>query len=107
MLDSILLPLVCNSTVSPRSARTMWWLSPLVCNSLLCLPQICADHVVVAVGLEPNVELAKTSGLELDSENGGFRVNAELEARSNVWVVCMLVYMYLYSRMAISLLFKK
>ncbi|XP_014772440.1 apoptosis-inducing factor 1, mitochondrial [Octopus bimaculoides] len=44
------------------------------------------DHVVVAVGLEPNTELANTSGLEVDDKFGGFRVNAELEARSNVWV---------------------
>lgn len=45
------------------------------------------DHVVVAVGLEPNVELARSSGLEVDDTHGGFRVNAELEARSNLWVV--------------------
>ncbi|XP_041358113.1 apoptosis-inducing factor 1, mitochondrial-like [Gigantopelta aegis] len=47
---------------------------------------VSADVVVVAVGLEPNVELAKTSGLETDDVHGGYRVNAELEARSNVWV---------------------
>uniref|UniRef100_A0A4W3H6M6 Apoptosis-inducing factor 1, mitochondrial n=1 Tax=Callorhinchus milii TaxID=7868 RepID=A0A4W3H6M6_CALMI len=45
-----------------------------------------ADHVVAAVGLEPNVEMAKTGGLEVDSDFGGFRVNAELQARSNIWV---------------------
>uniref|UniRef100_G3SIL3 Apoptosis-inducing factor 1, mitochondrial n=1 Tax=Gorilla gorilla gorilla TaxID=9595 RepID=G3SIL3_GORGO len=45
------------------------------------------DHIVAAVGLEPNVELAKTGGLEIDSDFGGFRVNAELQARSNIWVV--------------------
>ncbi|KAL3880199.1 hypothetical protein ACJMK2_032461 [Sinanodonta woodiana] len=44
------------------------------------------DYLVVAVGLEPNTELAKTSGLEIDDIHGGYRVNAELEARSNVWV---------------------
>ena len=49
--------------------------------------QLSVDQVVVAVGLEPNVDLAKTSGLELDDVHGGYRVNAELEARSNVWVV--------------------
>ena len=43
--------------------------------------------MVVAVGLEANTQLAKTSGLELDDTHGGFRVNAELEARSDVWVV--------------------
>lgn len=49
--------------------------------------QAVADHVVVCVGLQPNVELAKSSGLETDPEQGGFRVNSELEARSDVWVV--------------------
>ncbi|XP_041498143.1 apoptosis-inducing factor 1, mitochondrial isoform X1 [Microtus oregoni] len=44
------------------------------------------DHIVTAVGLEPNVELAKSGGLEIDSDFGGFRVNAELQARSNIWV---------------------
>ncbi|XP_076309307.1 apoptosis inducing factor [Tachypleus tridentatus] len=48
--------------------------------------ELLTDHVVVAVGLEPNTELAKTSGLEIDDIHGGFRVNAELEARSNLWV---------------------
>ncbi|XP_038057403.1 apoptosis-inducing factor 1, mitochondrial-like [Patiria miniata] len=48
--------------------------------------QLLADHVVVAVGLKPNVELAKTSGLEIDDDLGGYRVNAELEARSSVFV---------------------
>lgn len=47
------------------------------------------DHVVAAVGLEPNVELAKSAGLEVDSDFGGFRVNAELQARSNIWVVSL------------------
>lgn len=49
--------------------------------------QIKTDHVVVAVGLDANTELANTSGLEVDPVFGGYRVNAELEARSNVWVV--------------------
>ncbi|KAH9523175.1 Apoptosis-inducing factor 1, mitochondrial [Bulinus truncatus] len=44
------------------------------------------DCVVAAVGLEPNVELARASNLELDPVNGGFLVNAELEARRDVWV---------------------
>ncbi|KAB7498693.1 Apoptosis-inducing factor 1, mitochondrial [Armadillidium nasatum] len=48
--------------------------------------QINTDHIVVAVGLDPNIELATTSGLEVDDIHGGFRVNAELEARSNLWV---------------------
>ncbi len=45
-----------------------------------------ADLVVVAAGLKPNVDVAARSGLELDSERGGILANAELEARSNVFV---------------------
>ncbi|XP_012350119.1 apoptosis-inducing factor 1, mitochondrial [Apis florea] len=45
-----------------------------------------ADQVVLAVGVEPNVDFAKASHLETDPEIGGFLVNAELEARSNLWV---------------------
>ncbi|XP_071979760.1 apoptosis-inducing factor 1, mitochondrial isoform X5 [Engystomops pustulosus] len=48
--------------------------------------QVETDHVVAAVGLEPNTELAKSAGLELDGDFGGYRVNAELQARNNVWV---------------------
>ncbi|XP_058124094.1 apoptosis-inducing factor 1, mitochondrial [Anopheles ziemanni] len=44
------------------------------------------DHVIVAVGSEPNTNLAKTSGLEVDGSIGGFVVDAELRARSNVYV---------------------
>ncbi|CAF2635583.1 unnamed protein product [Rotaria sp. Silwood2] len=44
------------------------------------------DHVVVAVGIEPNADLAKSAGLEIDSDQGGFLVNAELQARHNVWI---------------------
>lgn len=42
---------------------------------------------MAAVGLETSVELAKSAGLEVDSDFGGYRVNAELQARSNIWVV--------------------
>lgn len=44
---------------------------------------------MAAVGLESSVELAKSAGLEVDSDFGGYRVNAELQARSNIWVVRM------------------
>ncbi|XP_060769395.1 apoptosis-inducing factor 1, mitochondrial isoform X3 [Neoarius graeffei] len=44
------------------------------------------DHIVAAVGLEPSIDLAKSAGLEIDSDFGGYRVNAELQARSNIWV---------------------
>lgn len=43
--------------------------------------------MLVAVGLEPNTELAKSAGLETDPVLGGYRVNAELQACSDVWVV--------------------
>lgn len=49
--------------------------------------QIKADHVIVAVGLDPNVELASAAGLEVDPVLGGYHVNSELEAKSNIWVV--------------------
>lgn len=45
-----------------------------------------ADKVIVAVGVEPNTELAKMSYLETHPEIGGFLVNAELQARNNLWV---------------------
>lgn len=61
-----------------------WSLTPFA--HILTL-QLSVDHVVVAVGLEPNTELGETSGLETDAKHGGFLVNAELEARSNLWVV--------------------
>ncbi|KAI0240965.1 Apoptosis-inducing factor 1, mitochondrial [Lamellibrachia satsuma] len=48
--------------------------------------ELLVDHIVVAVGLQPNVELSENAGLEVSQEHGGFLVNAELEARSNVWV---------------------
>ncbi|KAF7997422.1 hypothetical protein HCN44_005993 [Aphidius gifuensis] len=48
--------------------------------------KINADQVIIAVGVDANTELAKTSNLEVDKNIGGFLVNAELEARSNLWV---------------------
>lgn len=49
--------------------------------------QVLCDHAIVAVGAEPNVQLAKESGLEIDSRLGGYLVNAELEARRHLYVV--------------------
>ncbi len=45
-----------------------------------------ADHCVVAVGLQPNVDLGTTSELEIDQNFGGYLVNAELQARNSIWV---------------------
>ncbi|XP_076656005.1 apoptosis inducing factor isoform X2 [Halictus rubicundus] len=47
---------------------------------------IAADQVIVAVGVKPNTGLAEVSHLETHPDVGGFLVNAELEARSNLWV---------------------
>ena len=47
--------------------------------------QVVADHVVVAVGIEPRVDLARDAGLEVDEKRAGVVVNAELEARTDVF----------------------
>lgn len=47
---------------------------------------IYADYIVCTTGLEPDVELAKVSGLEVDEKTGGYLVNSELEARTDIWV---------------------
>lgn len=57
-----------------------------VCLKLTNGSEILADHVVVAIGIDPNVELAKRAGLEIDEKRGGILVNAELEARTGVFV---------------------
>lgn len=46
---------------------------------------IIVDFVIQAIGSEPNIELAKDAMLEIDKNLGGFVVNAELEARTNVY----------------------
>lgn len=52
-----------------------------------CLSQLEADHVVVAVGLEANTQLAESARLETDPEWGGYRVNSELQACTDIWAV--------------------
>ncbi|KAF7732580.1 Apoptosis-inducing factor 1, mitochondrial [Apophysomyces ossiformis] len=47
--------------------------------------QLTVDHVVVAVGIEPRVDLAREAGLEIDEKRAGVVVNAELEARKDVF----------------------
>lgn len=42
--------------------------------------------MVVCVGCEANTNIATLSGLEVDRQLGGFVVNAELEARRNLFV---------------------
>lgn len=63
----------------------------LVIGDYVFALQVRTDHIVAAVGLEPNVDLAKSAGLEVDPDFGGYRVNAELQARSNIWVVRFLI----------------
>ena len=45
-----------------------------------------ADHAVLAVGVDVDNGLAVRSGLEHDSQRGGFIVNSELESRRDVFV---------------------
>ncbi|KAG5680718.1 hypothetical protein PVAND_010208 [Polypedilum vanderplanki] len=47
---------------------------------------IIADFVIQAIGSQPNTNLAEKAALEIDQKLGGFLVNAELEARSNLYV---------------------
>ncbi|KAI9013999.1 apoptosis-inducing factor, mitochondrion-associated, C-term-domain-containing protein [Phycomyces nitens] len=47
--------------------------------------KLSVDHVVVAIGIEPRVDLARQAGLEIDEKRAGVVVNAELEARSGVF----------------------
>ncbi|VDK88034.1 unnamed protein product [Litomosoides sigmodontis] len=44
------------------------------------------DHIILAIGIRANTDLANSCGLEIDPVNGGYVVDAELRARSNVWV---------------------
>ncbi|KAM3724615.1 Apoptosis-inducing factor 1 [Dirofilaria immitis] len=47
---------------------------------------ISTDHIIVAGGSSANTDLAKSCGLEIDPVNDGYVVDAELRARSNVWI---------------------
>lgn len=47
--------------------------------------KLTVDHVIIAIGVKPNSQLAKTSDLEIDPDYGGYLVNAEMEARSNLY----------------------
>lgn len=49
--------------------------------------QITVDHVIMAVGAKPNTELAIDAGLEIDPNLGGFLVNSELQARTDLYIV--------------------
>lgn len=47
---------------------------------------VAVDHIVVAIGVTPNTSLAEKSELEVDPELGGYLVNTELQARSNLYI---------------------
>jgi NAD(P)H-nitrite reductase large subunit len=44
----------------------------------------------MAIGIAPTVDFANSSQLEIDPKNGGIVVNAELQARSDLYAVCLL-----------------
>lgn len=48
------------------------------------------DKVVVAIGVTPNTQMAELSDLETDPDFGGFLVNTELQARSNLFIVSLI-----------------
>ena len=75
--------------------------------SLLCLcaPQLLVDHVVVAVGLEPNTQLAASGRLETDPNVGGFLVNSELQACSDVWAVSNCCKLYIFWSRSLSYMY--
>lgn len=50
------------------------------------------DNIVVAVGVEPNTDIAEKSDLEVDPELGGFLVNTELQARTDLYIVNNVLY---------------
>jgi len=41
---------------------------------------------VISIGIEPSVDIAKVSELEIDPNNGGIMANAELETRTGLFV---------------------
>ena len=60
--------------------------------------ELMVDHVIVAVGSEPNISLAEASDLEVDKNLGGYVVNAELEARRHVYVVSIVRFCFFEHR---------
>ncbi|CAB0000726.1 unnamed protein product, partial [Nesidiocoris tenuis] len=46
---------------------------------------VTVDHVVVATGIEPNVDLAENSCIEVDPIHGGFAVNSEMMSCTDLY----------------------
>lgn len=57
--------------------------------------RITVDHVIVALGVDANTQLAEESSLEVDPELGGYLVNAEMEARTDLYAVSILSVTFL------------
>ncbi|EPB72563.1 pyridine nucleotide-disulfide oxidoreductase [Ancylostoma ceylanicum] len=47
--------------------------------------KITSDYVVMAIGVDPEISVAKASGLETDDRLGGIMTDAELRVRSGIW----------------------
>lgn len=45
------------------------------------------DQVILCTGVAPDTTLATKAGLEIDPDLGGYLVNSELQARSDLYVV--------------------
>jgi programmed cell death 8 (apoptosis-inducing factor) len=52
------------------------------------------DHIVQAVGIEPNNDLAKSGDLEIDPDTQGIVVNGEMLARRNIYAVIQKTFLY-------------
>lgn len=62
--------------------------------------KLTVDEVLVCIGMDPNTQMAEESLLEVDLTNGGFLVNAELQARTDLWAAgdCASFYDVVYGR---------
>ena len=89
---------VYSTKIAPRYIS--YWLTQFVFACVQCLLNLCllpplqmtVDHIVVAVGLQADTRLStSSSGIEVDPDVGGYRVNSELQACTDVWVVSSLL----------------
>ncbi|KAI6240823.1 Apoptosis-inducing factor 1, mitochondrial [Aphelenchoides fujianensis] len=74
-----------NSTIQSAEAKAGGGIQLLVRRGDGRKEQVDVDHVIVAIGAEPNVDLAHASDLKLDSKNGGILVDEEFRASSDVF----------------------
>lgn len=81
-----------NSRISSVSTATD--ASGKIILSLDSGSQLSVDHVLVAIGIEPNDELGRHSGLEIDQERGGIITNSELQARPDVYAAGDMISFY-------------